>query len=87
MNANRILYRSRYIGIHETNDVIIKCIFDVKEMNTDIPKKEIRQLLNLFTKNAQLTLHNKTCKFECVAMGSPLDPVLQTSLWWSSDEM
>ena len=38
----------------ETIDIIIKRIYDKKEINTDISKKEISKLLYLRTKNAEL---------------------------------
>ena len=38
----------------ETIDIIIKRIYDKKEINTDIPKKEMSKLLCVRTKNAEL---------------------------------
>ena len=65
------------IPLDETIDIIIKHIYDNKEINTDAPKKEMRELLHLCTKNVQLTLNNKTyLQVVGVAMGSPLGPVL-----------
>ena len=63
--------------LDETIDIIIKRTYDKKEINTDIPKKEMRELLYLCTKNAHFTLNNKTyLQVDGVAMGSPLGPVL-----------
>ena len=65
------------VPLDETIDIIIKRIYDKKEINTDIPKKEMRELLYLCTKNAHFTLNNKTyLQVDGVAMGSPLGPVL-----------
>ena len=47
-----------------------------KQKNPDIPKKEMRELLYLCTKNVHFTLNNKThLQVDGVAMGSPLGPV------------
>ena len=65
------------VPLDETIDIIIKRIYDKKEINTDIPKKEMRELLYLCTKNAHFTLNNKTyLQVDGVAMDSPLGPVL-----------
>ena len=65
------------VPLDETIDIIIKRIYDKKEINTDIPKKEMRELLYLCTKNAHFTLNNKTyLQVDGVAMGSPLGLVL-----------
>ena len=65
------------VPLNETIYIIIKRIYDKKEINTDIPKKEMRELLYLCTKNAHFTLNNKTYfQVDGVAMGSPLGPVL-----------
>ena len=65
------------VPLDEIIDIIIKRIYDKKEINTDVPKKEMRELLYLCTKNAHFTLNNKTyLQVDGVAMGSPLGPVL-----------
>ena len=65
------------VALDETIDIIFKRIYDKKEINTDIPKKEMRGLLYLCTKNAHFTLNNKTyLQVDGVPMGSPLGPVL-----------
>ena len=64
-------------SLDQTIDIIIKRIYYNKETNTDVPKKEMRELLYLCTKNAHFTFNNKTyLQVDGVAMGSPLDPVL-----------
>ena len=63
------------VPLDETVD--IKRIYDKKEVNTDIPKKEVRELLYLCNKNAHFTLNDKMyLQVDGVAMGSPLGPVL-----------
>ena len=47
------------VPIDETIDIIIKRIYDKKEINTDISKKVMRELLGLCTKNAQFTLNKQ----------------------------
>ena len=65
------------VPLDETIDIIIKRIYDKKEINTDIPKKDTRELLYLRTENARFILNNKTYfQIDGVAMGSPLGPVL-----------
>ena len=64
------------VSLDETIDIIIKRIYD-KEINTDIPKTEMRELLYLYTKNAHFTINNKRyLQVDGVAMGSPPGPVL-----------
>ena len=64
------------VTLDETIDIIIKHMYDKKETNTDIPEKEMRELLYLYTKNVHFTLNNKThLQVDGVAMGSPLGPV------------
>ena len=45
--------------LDETTDIIIKHIYDKKEINTGLPKNKMRELLYLCTKNAYFTLNNK----------------------------
>ena len=63
------------VPLDETIDIIIKRIYDKKEINTDIPKKEMSKLLYLCTKNAHLTLNKTNLQLNGVSMGSPLGPV------------
>ena len=48
------------VPLDETIDIIIKWIYDKKEINTDIQKKGMRQMLYIGTKNAHFILNNKT---------------------------
>ena len=64
------------VPLDETIDMF-KCIYDKKERNTDIPKREMREVLYLCTKNAYFALNNKNyLQVDGVAMGSSLGPVL-----------
>ena len=47
------------VRLDETTDIIVKRIYDKKEINTDMPKKEMKELLYLYTKNAHFTLITK----------------------------
>ena len=65
------------VPLEETTDIIIKRIYDNKNINTDVPKNELREILYLYTKNAHFTINNKTyLQVDGVAMDSPLGPVL-----------
>ena len=64
------------VPIDETINIIIeKCYFN-NENKSDIPHEIMRQLLELYTKEAPFMCPNgKLCKqIESVAMGSPLSP-------------
>ena len=62
------------VPLDETIEIIIKCIYDKKEINTDLPKKEMRELLYLCTKNLHF-IYLKNKAYLQVEMGSPLGPV------------
>ena len=47
------------VRLDETTDIIVKRIYDKKEINTEMPKKEMKELLYLCTKNAHFTLITK----------------------------
>ena len=65
------------VPLEQTINIIIKRIYDKNEINTNIPKQEIKELLHLCPKNAHFTLNSKAyVQVEGVAMGSPLGPVL-----------
>ena len=60
-----------------TIDVILKRIYDENEVNTNIPKQQMRDLLLLCTKNVHFSYNGDiSTQADCVAMGSPLGPVL-----------
>ena len=65
------------VPLEETINILIEIIYDKNEINTNIPKHEMEELLYLFTKNAHFTLNSKTyVQVDGVAMGSPYGPVL-----------
>ena len=65
------------VFLDQTIDKKIKRFYDQKDINTDIRKKEMRELLYICTKNAHFTLNNKTYfQVDVVVMGSPPGPVL-----------
>ena len=60
-----------------TIDVILKRIYDENEVNTNIPKQQMRDLLLLCTKNVHFSYNEDIyTQTDGVAMGSPLGPVL-----------
>ena len=60
-----------------TIDVILKRIYDENEVNTNIPKQQMRDLLFLCTKNVHFNYNGDIyTQVDGVAMGSPLGPVL-----------
>ena len=69
----------RYINVPLafTIDVIIKRIYDENEVNTKIPKQQMRDLLSLCTKNVHFSYNGDIyTQADGVAIGSPLGPVL-----------
>ena len=65
------------ISLEETINIVTKRIYDKNEINTNIPKQEMKELLYLCTENAHFTLNSKAyVQIDGVAMGSPLGPVL-----------
>ena len=65
------------VPLDETIEIILRRVYIDKEINTNILKKEVKELLHLCTKNVHFTfnveIHIQT---DGVAMGSPLGPVL-----------
>ena len=60
-----------------TIDVILKQIYDENEVNTNVPKQQMRELLLLCTKNVHFSYNgNIYTQSDGVAMNSPLGPVL-----------
>ena len=58
-------------------DLVIKRIYDDKEINTDISRNDLKELLLLCTKNVHFTYIDIIyTQSDGVAMGSPLGPVL-----------
>ena len=58
-------------------DVILKRIYEENEVNNNIPKQQMRDLLLLCTKNMHFSYNGDIyTQTDGVAMGSPLGPVL-----------
>ena len=67
----------RNIPLEDTINVILRRIYEKKEIVTDIPRCEMRELLYLYTKNVHFTFNsNIYIQNDSVAIGSPLVPVL-----------
>ena len=65
------------VPLEKTIKITVKRIYERKEINTSISKKEMKQLLTLRTKNVHFTYGNKVYQQnDGVAMGTPLGPVL-----------
>ena len=56
---------------------IIRKVYEEKLIKTDIPKKEMKELLLLCTKNVHFEFNGETFQqLDGAAMGSPLGPVI-----------
>ena len=65
------------VPIDATIDIIIRRIYEFKEIDTRITKNEMRELILLCTKNVHFTFTGETfTQVDCVAMRSPLAPIL-----------
>ena len=65
------------VPLEFTIDVILRKVWDQKLVKTDIPKKEMKELLLLCTKHVHFSFDNKLYQqLDGVAMGSPLGPVI-----------
>ena len=63
--------------LEDTINIILRRIYEMKKIITDIPKCTIRELLYVCTKKVNFTFKNKIyIKNVGVAIGPPLDPVL-----------
>ena len=57
--------------------IIIRRIYEFKEIDTRITKTEMTELILLCTKNVYFTFNGETfTQVDSVAMGSPLAPIL-----------
>ena len=61
------------VPLEYTIDVILRKVYEEKLIKTDIPKKEMKQLLLLCTKNVHFEFNGETFQ-DGVAMGSPFGP-------------
>ena len=63
--------------LQKTTDIILKPIYENKEINTSISKKDMKDMLILYTKNVHFFMNGHIyLQIDGVAMGSPLGPVL-----------
>lgn len=68
-----------------TIDIILKRIYTNKEIKTNIPKQQMKELLILCTENVHFSYNNEIfIQTDGVAMGSPLGPVLAGIYSWFS---
>ena len=75
------------IPIEKTIEITLKRIYERKEINISINKKEMKQLFTLCTKSVHFTYDNRVYQQnDGVAMGSPLGSVLSgifmVELWY-----
>ena len=64
------------ISFDEKIEIIIRRIYDKKEINTYIPKQEMKELLYICTEKENFTLNEKTyIQVGVEAMGLPLGHV------------
>ena len=67
----------RNVPLDATIDIVLKRIYDNREINTTINKREMKELIKLCTKDVHFNFNGTTyVQKEGVAMGSPLAPVL-----------
>ena len=65
------------VPLSDTFVIILRRIYIDKEINTNLTKKELKELIFLYMKDAQLTYNNFMYKqVDFLAMGSPLKPTL-----------
>ena len=65
------------VPLEDTINIILRKIYEMKEIVIDIPKCEMRELLYFCTKNAHFMFNNKIyIQNDSAAICSPLDPVL-----------
>ena len=65
------------VPLDETIEIILRRVYIDQEINTDIPKKEMKELLLLCTKSVHFIFNGKIyIQIDGVAIGSPLGPVL-----------
>ena len=65
------------VPLDATIDIVLKLIYDNREINTAINKREMKELIKLCTKDVHYNFNGTTyAQKDGVAMGSPLAPVL-----------
>ena len=75
------------VPLDETIDFILKKVYDEKKIQTNIPKKVLKELPYICTKQLHFTFNNNIY-IQCVgvAMDSPLGPLLANIFMTSLDE-
>ena len=65
------------VPLDDTIEILLTRIYDKKELKTNIPREDLKALLELCTKQVHFSFENVMYKqSDGVAMGSPLGPVL-----------
>ena len=65
------------VPLDATIDIVLKRIYDNREINTTINKREMKELINLCTKDVHFNFNGTICvKKNGLAMVSPSAPVL-----------
>ena len=63
--------------LDKTIEIILERVYEKKEITTTIPKREMKELLYLCTKNVHLSFSNEIyMQNDGEVMDSPLEPVL-----------
>ena len=66
------------VPLNKTIDIILRHIYDDKELQTKIPRKDLKELFILCTKHVYFTFNNETyIQTDGVAMCSPLGSILR----------
>ena len=74
--------------LKDTINIILRRIYEKKEISTNIPKCETHEFLYLCTKNAHFTFNNKIyIENDGAAMGSPLGPIKDLILQWKRSQI
>ncbi|XP_066933971.1 uncharacterized protein [Clytia hemisphaerica] len=65
------------VPLKHTIDIILNRIYEKNEIKTNIPREDMKLLLEMCTKNVHFTFNQKIyTQIDGVAMGSPLGPVI-----------
>ena len=64
------------ILLNKTIEITSERIYDRKEINTDIPKTIIKEMLLLCTKDVQFLFKDKIYQTDGVTVGYPLGPIV-----------
>ena len=65
------------VALDQTISIILNRIYNNREIDTNITRSEMKELLYLCTENVHFSFDNKICiQRDCVAMASSLGPIL-----------